>query len=195
MEENEGKDLAKDMKEDKQIQEKYYENVQLELSKIKLNNVMIEETKSIQENSEQEVVEYGVYIKFKGEDVKIATIDAKGNLIPNEAILQDARFQSDEDKKKLGDMLNLLGLEQEKVDVNKLQEQLKEVEAKTKEEIDKEREDEKKENTAEEEIAEDKEENKEDEEKDKKIDENTTEEDEKEQIAEKNIYLQVIYLY
>ena len=42
MEEKEGKDLAQDMKQEL-IEEKYYENVKLELEKIILDNITIAE--------------------------------------------------------------------------------------------------------------------------------------------------------
>ena len=140
MEENEGKDLAVDMKKEQEQTEKYYENVRLKLSKISLDNVTIGEKnsqKQMEDGRQKDIVTYDVYIPFKGKNVHIATIDETGKLVPNEAILEDEKY-SDEDKKKLGDMLNLLGLEQEKVNVDKLQEQLQELEAKTKEELEQE---------------------------------------------------------
>lgn len=142
MEENEGKDLAQDMKEEQKQTEKYYENVKLELSKLVLNNVTIgekqEEIKKDNGDVEQ-CTNYEVFIKFKGEDVLIATINAEGKLIPNESILQDEKY-NEEDKKKLGDMLNLLGLEKDEVNLEKMQEQLKTIEAKTKEQLEQEKE-------------------------------------------------------
>ncbi len=141
MEENEGKDLAQNMKEEQKQAEKYYENVSLELSKIVLNNVTIgerHEQKQTESGDVEEVVTYEVYIDFKGESVLIATIDEGGNLTPNESILQDEKY-NDEDRKKLGDMLNLLGLEKDEVNMEKLQEQLKTIDAKTKEELEQEK--------------------------------------------------------
>ena len=141
MEENEGKDLAQNMKEEQKQAEKYYENVSLELSKIVLNNVTIgerHEQKQTESGDVEEVVTYEVYIDFKGESVLIATIDENGNLTPNECILQDEKY-NDEDRKKLGDMLNLLGLEKDEVNMEKLQEQLKTIDAKTKEELEQEK--------------------------------------------------------
>lgn len=141
MEGNEGKDLAQNMKEEQKQEEKYYENVSLELSKIVLNNVTIgekHEEKQTDDGEVQEVITYEVYIDFKGESVLIATIDKSGNLTPNESILQDEKYD-DEDRKKLGDMLNLLGLEKDEVDMEKLQEQLKTIDAKTKEELEQEK--------------------------------------------------------
>lgn len=141
MEENEGKDLAQNMKEEQKQAEKYYENVSLELSKIVLNNVTIgerHEQKQTESGDVEEVVTYEVYIDFKGESVLIATIDEGGNLTPNESILQDEKY-NDEDRKKLGDMLNLLGLEKDEVNMEKLQEQLKTIDGKTKEELEQEK--------------------------------------------------------
>lgn len=141
MEENEGKDLAQNMKEEQKQAEKYYENVSLELSKIVLNNVTIgerHEQKQTESGDVEEVVTYEVYIDFKGESVLIATIDEGGNLTPNESILQDEKYD-DEDRKKLGDMLNLLGLEKDEVNMEKLQEQLKTIDAKTKKELEQEK--------------------------------------------------------
>ena len=137
MEEKEGKDLAQDMRKEQEEIEKYYENVKLELSRIKLENVTIGEKHEQRQNDDgdiEEFISYGVYIDFKGESILIATIDENGKLEPNESILQDEKYNY-EDRKKLGDMLNLLGLEQEEVDIDKLQEQLKDIEAKTKEEL------------------------------------------------------------
>lgn len=148
MEEKEGKDLAQDMKQEL-IEEKYYENVKLELEKIILDNITIAEkhTKVTEKEESKEIVVFDVYIKFKDENIKIATIDEKGRLTPNEALLQDEKYD-EEDKKKLGDMINRLGLQKDEVDMNKLQEQLKNIEAKTKEEIEgSEREEEKDEET------------------------------------------------
>lgn len=141
MEENEGKDLAQNMKEEQKQAEKYYENVNLELSKILLENVTIgekHEEKQVENGEAEEVITYEVYIDFKGESVLIATIDESGNLTPNESILQDEKYD-DEDRKKLGDMLNLLGLEKDEVNMEKLQEQLKTIDAKTKEELEQEK--------------------------------------------------------
>ena len=131
------KDLAQELKKDK-----YYEDVVLprktkEKNDSILSNTLIEEKKYEDENGKTNV-EYGVYIKFNGEDVLIANINEKGKLEPNMELLNDDKY-SDEDKKKLGDMLNLLGLEKDNVDIEKLQEQLKEIEPKTKEEIEQER--------------------------------------------------------
>ena len=173
MEENEGKDLAQNMKEEQKQAEKYYENVSLELSKIVLNNVTIgerHEQKQTESGDVEEVVTYEVYIDFKGESVLIATIDEGGNLTPNESILQDEKY-NDEDRKKLGDMLNLLGLEKDEVNMEKLQEQLKTIDAKTKEELEQEKGEESEETAKDDnegEAKEDEEENAEDkEEKDK----------------------------
>lgn len=133
--EEENRNLAKDMKDELIQEEKYYENVKIELSRISLINVLVEEVQKQSENSTDSINEYNLYIKFNNENIKIATIDSNGKLKPNTEILNDEKY-TDEDKRKLGDMLNLLGLEQEKIDLNKLKENLKQIEAKTKEEIE-----------------------------------------------------------
>ena len=57
MEEKEGKDLAQDMKQEL-IEEKYYENVKLELEKIILDNITIAEkhTKVTEKEESKEIV-------------------------------------------------------------------------------------------------------------------------------------------
>ncbi len=158
------KDLAQELKKDK-----YYEDVVLprktkEKNNSILSNTLIEEKKYEDENGKTNV-EYGVYIKFNGEDVLIANINEKGKLEPNMELLNDDKY-SDEDKKKLGDMLNLLGLEKDNVDIEKLQEQLKEIEPKTKEEIEQEREKQKEKDSIKDEEQEQTDEEKDDDEKD-----------------------------
>ena len=172
MEENEGKDLAKDMKDEVVLQEKYYENVKLELEKIILSNVTLAEKHIQREEKGKEIVTYDIYIKFKEEDVVIASIDENGKLIPNEALLKDEKYSSEE-QRKLGDMINLLGLQKEEVDLQKLQEQLREIEAKTKEEL-------KKDETEEEK---DEETNKDDKEKEGNEEVDKEEESEKQEVA------------
>lgn len=157
------KDLAQELKKDK-----YYEDVVLprktkEKNNSILSNTLIEERNYEDENGKTNV-EYGVYIKFNGEDVLIANINEKGKLEPNMELLNDDKY-SDEDKKKLGDMLNLLGLEKDNVDIEKLQEQLKEIEPKTKEEIEQEREKQKEKDSIKDEEQEQTDEEKEDDEK------------------------------
>lgn len=170
MEENEGKegkDLAVDLKESK-----YYENASLfrktkEKNNIIMDNVLIEEKQVESKNGENDyTVEYGIYIKFNGEDVLIANIDEEGKLIPNKELLNDDKY-SDEDKRKLGDLINLLGFEKDNVDFEKLQEQLKEIEPKTKEELEQEREEEKNKDSIKDEEKEDNEQDKEEEEEEK----------------------------
>lgn len=164
MEENEGKegkDLAVDLKKSK-----YYENASLfrktkEKNNIILDNVLIEERQVEAKDGENDyTVEYGIYIKFNGEDVLIANIDEEGKLIPNKELLNDDKY-SDDDKRKLGDLINLLGLEKDNVDFEKLQEQLKELEPKTKEELEQEREEEKNKDSIKDEEKEDNEQDKE----------------------------------
>lgn len=168
MEENEGKegkDLAVDLKESK-----YYENASLfrktkEKNNIIMDNVLIEEKQVESKNGENDyTVEYGIYIKFNGEDVLIANIDEEGKLIPNKELLNDDKY-SDEDKRKLGDLINLLGFEKDNVDFEKLQEQLKEIESKTKEEIEQEGEMQKEKDSIKDEEQEQTDEEKEDDEK------------------------------
>lgn len=158
------KDLAQELKKDK-----YYEDVVLprktkEKNNSILSNTLIEERNYEDENGKTNV-EYGVYIKFNGEDVLIANINEKGKLEPNMELLNDDKY-SDEDKKKLGDMLNLLGLEKDNVDIEKLQEQLQEIEPKTKEEIEQEREKQKEKDSIKDEEQEQTDEEKDDDEKD-----------------------------
>ena len=174
MEENEGKegkDLAVDLKKSK-----YYENATLfrktkEENNIILDNILIEEKQVETKDKENNyAVEYSIYIKFNGEDVLIANIDEDGKLIPNKELLNDEKY-SDEDKKQLGNLINLLGFEKDNVDFEKLQEQLKELESKTKEEIEEERKEQKNKDSIKDEEKEDneqdkEEENKEDEERD-----------------------------
>lgn len=132
--EEQEKDLAKDMKKEEQEEEKYFTHVHLELSKIALNDVTIGEQQGT----------YNIYIKFKGEDVLIATIGEDGKVMPNKGILEDEKY-TEEDKKALGNMINLLGLEQEKVNLDKFQEQMKDKKGLTKEELEQEKEQEKEE--------------------------------------------------
>ena len=134
MEEKEGKDLAKEMKKEKQEEEKYFTHVNLELSKIVLNDVTIGENQGA----------YNIYINYKGESVLIATIGEDGKMNPNSSLLEDEKY-TEEDKKALGNMLNLLGLEQEEVNMDRFQEQIKDREALTKEELEQEKEKEKEE--------------------------------------------------
>lgn len=132
MEENEGKDLAKDMKKEAQEEEKYYSHVNLELSKIVLNDVLIGEKQGV----------YNIYINYKGEELLIATLSKDGRMEPNSNLLEDEKYK-EEDKKALGNMINLLGLEQEKVNMDKFQEQIKNRKELTKEELEQEKEQEK----------------------------------------------------
>lgn len=132
MEENEGKDLAKNMKKEAQEEEKYYSHVNLELSKIVLNDVLIGEKQGV----------YNIYINYKGEELLIATLGKDGRMEPNSNLLEDEKYK-EEDKKALGNMINLLGLEQEKVNMDKFQEQIKNRKELTKEELEQEKEQEK----------------------------------------------------
>ena len=69
------------MRKEQEEIEKYYENVKLELSRIKLENVTIGEKHEQRQNDDGDIEEfrsYGVYIDFKGESILIATIDENG---------------------------------------------------------------------------------------------------------------------
>lgn len=141
MEENEEKNLAQNMKKETKDINIYYEKVKLELSKIKLENITIEEKhkqKIDESNENKDIIEYGIFIKFKGENIKIAIINEDGVLAPNKDILnnEDKKY-TDEELAALGDMLNRLGLENDKVNIENLKTQLKDLEAKTQEELEK----------------------------------------------------------
>lgn len=133
---NEGKNLAQDMKKEAIETEKYYKEVKLELNKVYLQNVIIGEKHINDEEKHIDNVLYNIYIDFKGKNVLIGTINQKGILEPNLALLEDEKY-SDEEKKQLGNMLNVLGLEQEKVNIDELQEQLREKKNLTKKEFEK----------------------------------------------------------
>lgn len=134
MEEKEGKDLAQDMKKEKQKEEKYYTHVNLELSSMELNDVTIGEQQGT----------YNIYIKFKGEDVLIATIGEDGNVMPNKSILEDEKY-TEEDKKYLENMINQFRTRARKVNMDKFQEQIKDKKGLTKEEMEQEKQQEKEE--------------------------------------------------
>lgn len=186
MEENEGKNLAQDMKKEEKEMNIYYENVKIELSKIKLENITLEEKhkqKIDETNANKDTIEYGICIKFKGENVKIAIINEDGVLVPNKDILnnEDKKYTDDE-LAALGDMLNRLGLENDKVNIENLKTQLKDLEAKTQEELEKEVE-QKKENDS---IKDKDEQNEKDEEKESEEEiQNMEKEGEEEVIAKK----------
>lgn len=202
MEENEGQDLAADMKKDEELLEKikgiedrrkeegqssdvsvkYYEDANLQLGKNTLKVSIAEITeKFLDENKEeQSQTTYEVYMKFAGEDVLIANIDADGTLKVNKETVQ----KIDPDNK-----LGLLELgDQEKPDLSVL----KDLEGKTKEDLEKELEEKGKEREkGKEERADDEEEKQDDDEKDdedKSDDEKTKEIAEKKHIPEKNVY-------
>ena len=148
MGENQGKDLAVDMKRDEELLEKikgiedrikeegqsddvlvkYYEDANLQLGKNTLKVSIAEITQKFLDDKEEEQTQttYEVYMKFGGEDVLIANIDADGTLKVNKDTVQ----RIDPDNK-----LGLLELgEQEKPDLSIL----KDLEGKTKEDLEKE---------------------------------------------------------
>ena len=90
-------------------------------------------TNEINENQKNENdVELLIWMNGKTKEYTF-TLTNRGSDSNYKLSLADLEKYTDEDRRKLGDMLNLLGLEQEKVDLNKLKAQLKEIEAKTKE--------------------------------------------------------------
>ena len=148
MEENEGQDLATDMKRDEELLEKikgiedrlkeekqndnlsvkYYEDVNLKLGEniLKVSIAEITEKFLDDKSEEQSQTSYEVYMKFAGEDVLIANIDPDGTLRVNKETVQ----KIDPDNK-----LGLLELgDQEKPDLSVL----KDLEGKTKEDLEKE---------------------------------------------------------
>lgn len=195
----EEKNLAQHMKNELKETNIYYKNVKLELSKIRLENVIIEEKhkQEVDENNQiSEKVEYGILIMFKGENIKIATINQEGTLIPNKDILKDEKYSSEE-LNALGDMINRLGLEQEKVDINELKQQLSELEAKKREEIEQEMEEEREETAKDdnEKDEEKEEEGEKEQEEDNKDLEGKDDEEEKNKIAtRKNISSKNIFI-
>lgn len=203
-EENEGQDLAADMKRDEELLEKikgiedrlkeekqnndvsvkYYEDANLKLGDNILKVSIAEITEKFLDDKaeEQSQTTYEVYMKFGGEDVLIANIDESGTLKVNKETVQ----KIDPDNK-----LGLLELgDQEKPDLSVL----KDMEGKTKEDLEKEIEEKGKERDRSEENPEpeqDEEEQEEEEEKDeeeKSDDEKTKEIAAKKHIPEKNVY-------
>ena len=104
MEENEGKNLANDRKNElleriKKLQQekrkernndnidvKYYEDCELKIGKNKLAVSVAEITEEmIEQNKKQnEIVTYDIYMKYRGQDVLIACINENGDLCINE---------------------------------------------------------------------------------------------------------------
>ena len=135
------RNLAQDMKKELIETEKYYSHVKMELSKVILNDVTIEERTVKAENEKNGDSEYSIHIVLpSGKDAVIGTINKDSRIVLNEEILEnkDGKF-SDDDMAFLGNMLNVLGLEQNKVDINKLKEQLNLKKSLTREELEHER--------------------------------------------------------
>lgn len=200
MGENQGKDLAVDMKRDEELLEKikgiedrikeegqsddvlvkYYEDANLQLGKNTLKVSIAEITQKFLDDKEEEQTQttYEVYMKFGGEDVLIANIDADGTLKVNKDTVQ----RIDPDNK-----LGLLELgEQEKPDLSIL----KDLEGKTKEDLEKELEEKGKEREkGKEDPEQDEEEQGEDKDEEEKDDDEKTEEIARaKNIPAKNIY-------
>lgn len=197
MEENEGKDLAADMKKDEELLEKikgiedrikgegqsqdvsvkYFEDANLQLGKNILRVSIAEITEKFLDDKSEEQTQttYEVYMKFAGEDVLIANIDADGTLRVNKETVQ----RIDPDNK-----LGLLELgDQEKPDLSVL----KDLEGKTKEDLEKELEEKGKEREkGREEAEQEEQEDEKDDEKDE--DEKTEEIARSKNIPAKNIY-------
>lgn len=198
MEENEGKDLAADMKKDEELLEKikgiedrikgegqsqdvsvkYFEDANLQLGKNILRVSIAEITEKFLDDKSEEQTQttYEVYMKFAGEDVLIANIDADGTLRVNKETVQ----RIDPDNK-----LGLLELgDQEKPDLSVL----KDLEGKTKEDLEKELEEKGKEREKGREEAGEEEAEDEKSEEEKDEDEKTEEIARTKNIPAKNIY-------
>lgn len=202
MGENEGQDLAVDLKKDEELLEKikgiedrnkeerqndnisakYYEDANLKLGSNVLKVSIAEITEKFLDDKaeEQSKTSYEVYMKFGGEDVLIANIDESGTLHVNKDVVQ----KIDPDNK-----LGLLELgDQEKPDLSVL----KDLEGKTKEDLEKEIEEKGKEREkGKEEPEQDEEEQegeKDEEEEEKSDDEKVKEIAQKKHIPEKNVY-------
>ena len=202
-EENSGQDLAADMKKEKMTRDeellekikgieerkveetgnndvsvKYYEDANLKLGNNILKVSIAEITEKFLDDKEEEQSKttYEVYMKFAGQDVLIANIDEEGTLKVNK-----------ETVKKI-DPDNQLGLlelgEQEKPDLSVL----KEMEGKTKEELEKQKEERDKERTKDEKEKDKEEDEAEKDEKEKDDDEETKKIAKRKGIPEKNVY-------
>lgn len=204
-EENSGQDLAADMKKEKMTRDeellekikgieerraeetgnndvsvKYYEDANLKLGNNILKVSIAEITEKFLDDKEEEQSKttYEVYMKFQGQDVLIANIDEKGTLKVNKETVQ----KIDPDNQ-----LGLLELgEQEKPDLSVL----KEMEGKTKEDLEKQKEERDKERTQDEkdEKAQNKEGEDEKDEEEKNDDEETKKIAQRKGIPEKNVY-------
>ena len=172
------------MEEELKESKKYYKKYGLELNRIIIGEeVLIEEIST--KDKEVNQLEYNLYIKLptRNEYVNLAKIEKDGTFSLNEEILESEEY-TDEEKKMLGDMLNLLGFEQGENDLSKIQEQLKEIEAKTREEIEQELD---KDRQKDDEIKDDNEEEqeKEEDENDDKQEKDINDDKQKEEIAKK----------
>lgn len=145
MEENEGKDLAKDMK--KEEMERYREAIlSFKMGKGQLP-AYIKENHNIEKNErgEESTVKFlEVYVPFTRENgeveyIKIATIDEQGVFNKNMDILNDNSY-SDNEKENLKKMIEGFGIDGDTVDMDNLNEQLEKAEAKTIEQIKEEKE-------------------------------------------------------
>jgi len=118
---------AKEEKQNNNVSVKYYENANLQLGKNILRVSIAEITEKFldENNQEQSTTTFDIYMKYDGQDVFIANIDEAGNLHINKETVEKI-----DPENKLG--LLELG-EQEKPDLSVL----KELEGKTKEDLEK----------------------------------------------------------
>lgn len=200
MEENEGKDLAQERKEElldkirrlqnekreerenENVDIKYYEDCELQLGKNKLKVSIAEiNEKMLSENEEtKEIITYDIYMKYKGEDILIANINEDGKLKINKEELEKI-----DPENKLG--LLELG-EDEKPDLS----ELKELDGKTEKELEQEKEDREKEN--EETSKDDNEEKNEYDEEEEELEDKEAEEEKEEIARRKNISSKNIFI-
>jgi len=167
---------AKEEKQNNNVSVKYYENANLQLGKNILRVSIAEITEKFldENNQEQSTTTFDIYMKYDGQDVFIANIDEAGNLHINKETVEKI-----DPENKLG--LLELG-EQEKPDLSVL----KELEGKTKEDLEKEIEEKERAKDKEGKAVQDEEQEKEEEEK--SDDEKTKEIAERKHIPEKNVY-------
>lgn len=197
MEENEGKDLAQDMRDEEILEEikeiqnmkreakqnnninvKYYDNAELKLgkNKLKVSIAEIDEVIKDKDNKEKEIKTYDVYMKYKGKDMLIANVNEQGNIQVN----KENMLQIDPENK--------LGLQDLKANEKADLSILKELEGKTEKELE-----EKIKNKTEKENKKDKTEKEEEDNKEKLEKENAEKQKEeiakKKNIPQKNIFM------
>ena len=198
MEENEGKDLAKDMK--KEEIERYKEAIlSFKMGKGKLpayikENQNVEKDKQGEENTVKSLEVYVPFTRENGEVdyVKIATIDEQGVFKKNVDILNDNSY-SENEKENLKKMIEGFGIDGDTVDMEELNEQLEKAEAKTIEQIEEEKEHDKEESIRDDNEGENEKEEEKDDEEEKNVGDLEKEAEQKalakrKGIKDKNIY-------